>query len=96
MNPQDANPRNFEVQSIVYNDGDFSVAYGRWKDDTMQLAMRWNGDTEEEKGYPKTFGNPMWFIVSSGIKKTILKSLLESKHSKSKDILEILLSEEKN
>ncbi|HEY0769714.1 MAG TPA: hypothetical protein VGD31_05225, partial [Sphingobacteriaceae bacterium] len=66
MNPQNANPGNFKVQSIIYTspDGYFSIAKGTWTEDEQErLAMRWNGDIEDpnDKGYPSVFQNPMWF-----------------------------------
>ncbi len=59
--PSEVNPHNFEVIEIVYNLNGFSVAWGKWEDGTHRLAMRWNGEGEN-KGYPKTFGNPVWFM----------------------------------
>ncbi|WP_157719110.1 hypothetical protein [Halopseudomonas salegens] len=59
--PEEVNPRNFKVESVVYNDGDFSIAWGEWEDGELHLAMRWNGD--ESPGYPKTFGHPVWFLL---------------------------------
>lgn len=66
MRPQDANPKNFTVQRIIYTspDGGFSIAIGEWVEDEMnRFAMRWNGDINNtnDKGYPSQGGNPMWF-----------------------------------
>jgi hypothetical protein len=94
MKPENANPRNFEVEKIIYNDDEFSVAYGRWKDQPdRQVGMRWNGDSEEDAGYPKVFGNPMWFVVSSDLKEILLRALLESPSADRQAILEILLKD---
>lgn len=96
MKPENANPKNFEVEEVIYNDGEFSVAYGRWQNQPVkQLGMRWNGDADDDAGYPKVFGNPMWFLLSSDLKEIFLRSLLESDSSNKPAILEILLKEMK-
>lgn len=64
MNPQDVNPGNFEVERIIYNRNNFSIAIGIWQDDgTRRFAMRWNqrGTDPRDKGYPSVFQHPMWF-----------------------------------
>jgi hypothetical protein len=64
MNPEQVKPAKFRVHTIVYNDGDFSVAYGKWENSEVRLAMRWNGD-ENGLGYPNQGGNPLWFQLPS-------------------------------
>jgi hypothetical protein len=61
MKPENVLPRKFNVHTIIYNNGDFSVAYGVWEDDgSKRIAMRWNGG-DDEIGYPSQGGNPLWF-----------------------------------
>ena len=60
--PEDVNPWNFEVREVIYDNNGFSVAWGIWEEDNERLAMRWNGDGTDA-GYPKTFGNPVWFLI---------------------------------
>lgn len=92
MKPENVNPRNFKVLEIVYDNGEFSIAYGKFEEGENCIAMRWNGDGDDA-GYPKTFGNPMWFIVSNGLKLPILKSLLNENGSKNENILEVMKQE---
>jgi len=40
--------------------------------------MRWNGDDKDDAGYPKTFGNPMWFIIHDDLKQIIIQSLMSN------------------
>jgi hypothetical protein len=62
MQPENVKPFRFHVHTIIYNNGEFSVAYGIWEDDgSKRLAMRWNGEPEEHVGYPSQGGNPLWF-----------------------------------
>ena len=73
--PNEVNPHNFHVKQIVYNLNGFSVAWGIWEGDgSHRLAMRWNGDGED-KGYPKTFGHPVWFILPNELSVPFLQSL---------------------
>jgi hypothetical protein len=82
------------VAEIIYNDGEFSIAYGRWQNQPgRHLGMRWNGDTEDDAGYPKVFGNPMWFLLTSDLHDIMLRALLESPSANRPAILELLLKE---
>ncbi len=69
MKPENVKPAKFHKHTIIYDNGEFSVAYGIWEDDgSKRLAMRWNGDTEQEIGYPNQGGNPLWFqLPNDGI-----------------------------
>ena len=75
-NPKDVNPNNYKVKSILYDDNSFSIAIGTWKTQQNILAMRWNGD-DKDMGYPKTFGHPMWFIVTDKLKQPIIQMLMQ-------------------
>jgi hypothetical protein len=73
--PEDVNPHNFHVHNVIYNDGEFAIAWGEWEDNTMRLAMRWNGEGDDA-GYPKTFGNPVWFLLPENLTTPIIKGIL--------------------
>lgn len=75
--PTEVNPNNFKVKSVLFDNGAFSVVLGNWRDSDNVLAMRWNGDDEDDAGYPKTFGNPMWFIIHDELKQPIIQSLMQ-------------------
>ena len=89
MNPQDANPQNFQHSgNIIYTspDGFFSIARGHWGEDregTTRLAIRWNGDINNPKeiGHPNVRGYPMWFQLPSdddGYLPQVLRALAEN------------------
>lgn len=80
-NPKDVNPENFKVERVLFDNDSFSVAYGIWDSKNKVVAMRWNGDNEEDKGYPKAFGNPMWFIIHDDLKNMIIKGLIDKNPS---------------
>lgn len=93
MEPEKVNPRNFKVNEIVYDNSHFSIAYGKFENGDNCIAMRWNGDGEEDAGYPKTFGNPMWFIVDNQLKLPILKALINETHSIGTNLIKVLQEE---
>lgn len=92
MKPENVNPKNFELIEIIYDNGDFSIAYGIFEKTNKCIGMRWNGDisNNDDKGYPKVFKNPMWFILTDELKKPLLKSLLGLPNTKSKEIKRII------
>jgi len=92
MEPQKVNPQNFKVLNLIFNNLDFSIAYGIWEDDKKYLAMRWNGE-KNEIGYPNAFGNPIWFLIDINLKVIFLKSLLELPNVDKQEILKIIKEE---
>ena len=54
--------------------------------------MRWNSNVNDhnDKGYPKVFKNPMWFIVHQDLMKLLLKGLPRENNSNKKALLEAL------
>ena len=76
MKPEDVKPANFKYDRIIYNDDEFSIAIGIWKDDnSRRFAMRWNiGNTNA--GYPNYAGNPMWFQLPKNIN-GVITALIE-------------------
>lgn len=52
MKPEQVNPRNFKVIKVLYDDKQFSVAYGIWEENQKRIGLRWNGDSQDV-GYPK-------------------------------------------
>ena len=93
MKPENVNPKNVKIENIVYDNGYFSIAYGVWEDGNTHLMMRWNGETDDDPGYPKLFKNPVWFLVSEELKVPILTSLINLKSSKNTEILDALKNE---
>ncbi len=93
MKAESANPKIFNVHSIIYDDNYFAIAHGVWTESGENvLAMRWTGEQLDPKdlGYPKVFGHPMWFIVTNDLKNLILTALLNLPLSDTKKIIDIL------
>ncbi len=92
MQPEKVNSSKFTVSKVVYNSNSFSIAYGTYQGETHeQLAMRWNGETEESIGHPNSRGHATWFLITADLTDVLLTALLNNKASKKKDILNILL-----
>lgn len=89
MNPEDVSPKNFTPSNILFDNGSFSIAYGKWENSTMRLAMRWNG-TDTDPGYPKLFGNPVWFLIDDSLILPIVKALIGIDDSKKEEIFKVL------
>lgn len=93
FNPRDAlSPRDrWQLIDILYEDEDWSMAIGRWRDDDDArpvLAQRWNG-AEGEKGNPVSHGFATWFVIPDETYKLFLQSefIPEVKRAFVKDIL---------
>jgi signal recognition particle subunit SEC65 len=52
-----------------------------------------DANNNNDKGYPKVFKNPMWFIVHQDLMKVILKVLIGEKNSKKEVLLKTLETE---
>lgn len=87
--PEQVNPHNYQVHQILYNDGDFSIAWGQWEDGTMRVALRWNGEGDDA-GYPKTFGHPVWFQLPEHLTIPVLRGILGLESSRAKSIMEVI------
>lgn len=89
MRPENVNPSNFIVDSILFDNTDFAVAYGTWEDGSKVVAMRWNG-ADTDPGYPKVFGHPMWFIVTEELRLPIIRSLVGLENTNRDNLLKTL------
>ncbi|MCU0351851.1 MAG: hypothetical protein MUF43_13650 [Flavobacterium sp.] len=92
MEPEKVNHSKFKVQHILYNNTEFSIAYGQYEGGQFCLAMRWNG-SGNDPGYPKLFNNPVWFLVDNKLKLPIIKSLLELDSSDNEALIKALENE---
>lgn len=95
MKPEEVNPSNFKLREVLYNNGEFSIAYGIYDGGKEPvIAMRWNGKNEKSLGFPymgdRKTGTPVWFVIPDMLKITILRSIIGLPNAKSKEILKIL------
>lgn len=77
---EDVSQSSFPMDLILYDDGVFSIAWGRWERVEHSLGMRWNG-SGTDPGYPKLFSNPVWFRVTPELTLPTLIGLLSSVHA---------------
>jgi hypothetical protein len=98
MRPEDVNPRNFNWHHILYDDDDFSIAYGEWVESGgLCVAMRWNESPNGTVGFPHAFGqHPMWFVLTDEFKRGFLIYLLKKCEKGKRSIIKQILWDETN
>ena len=57
-------------------DGSWSVAEIDWED-SRAVGIRYNGDSNSNKGLPQARGNPAWFIVPAELGSAVLVAAKE-------------------
>ena len=91
MKPEEVNTSNFELREVLYNNGEFSIAYGIYEGGKEPvIAMRWNGKGAGV-GYPRKDKEPRWMVVHDELKIPFLKSILGNENAKSDKVLDIIL-----
>jgi hypothetical protein len=61
----------------LYDDGVYSVIWGRYKKNSYRvLGVRWNGK-EGEVGYPNLGGNPLWYVEPDFLLRPVLLGIRE-------------------
>ena len=71
-------PQNhWQLNNVLYDGGadGWSAAEGLW-DGERALALRWNGNDNQEKGNPISSGHPTWFIVPEELE-GVMSAVLE-------------------
>jgi hypothetical protein len=85
--PENVSSDNYQVHQIIYNDGKFLIAWGRGNDQTMRIAMRWNG---EPLGTQETFSNTVWFQIPETLSILMLRGILGVEFSHSEEIIKVI------
>ena len=78
MKPEDANTKNCKVVKVLFNNGDFSIAYLYLVDeDRNVLGVRWNYNygTDNELGSPNQGNNPKWLYYHEDLYIPTLNSI---------------------
>ncbi len=79
MNPKDANTKNCKVVKVVFDNGDFSIAYLYIINENKNiLGCRWNYNyiTNNDLGSPNQGKYPKWLYFSEDLYIPILNSLI--------------------
>lgn len=90
MKPTEVKHGKFKLIDVLYNDGDYTVAWGTWEGTQKVLAERWNGGDDSDPGWPRQGKYPTWMIVADALTTSRLKSLLGLPHAKDAAILKVL------
>lgn len=67
-----------EIDRILIDGGEYdvSIARGAW-DGVPRLLIRWNGGSENPKGFPAPRGHPAWHVIPDWMSRGVLESLAE-------------------
>ena len=81
--PTQVNHPRFPVSDadIIYDDGEFSVAFSVWDDEDKAVGIRWNhsqGGEGSGIGFPNSRSRPCWFILPTFFGRVFLKGLKAS------------------
>jgi len=93
VNPEKVTPKNFTVGKVIFDHYGFSIAYGHWNvegDERDCVGMRWNGEGDNDKGYPNHGKHSVWFVLPAELSIPILIMLLQQNEATRKTILDIL------
>lgn len=74
MNPTQVNPAAWQNHEVIFDDGEFSAVWGEFHGNRC-LGTRWNGDTDDERGYPGQGAYPLWFVVPDYLALSTLERL---------------------
>ena len=86
----------FPVHKVLYNDGEFSIAWGTWRQSGKNgLGMRWD-NLPTEFGYPTGFDKcrsvklPRWLVIPEDLSLPIVSGLLGRAHADKGALLQVL------
>jgi len=74
MNPILVNPVDWQNHEVIFNDEEFSAVWGQYKGNFC-LGTRWNGESENERGYPGQGAHPLWFVIPEYLTLSVLEKL---------------------
>jgi hypothetical protein len=87
--PQDVHHSKFPVEAVLYDDGDFAIAWGSYDGGPRVLGVRWNGG-EADAGYPKLFGNPVWMVIPGALTVPIVSGLVARASADQQAVIRVL------
>jgi hypothetical protein len=79
--PINVNHPRFPIaqHNVIYDDGEFAVAFSIWDNSDPGVGMRWNhsqGGGGSGIGFPNSRSRPSWFIVPDAIAIAVLQGML--------------------
>jgi hypothetical protein len=91
MKPTDVNDSMFPVHKVLYNDGEFSIAWGTWRQSGKNgLGMRWDFQPKEP-GFPTGYNNcPRWLVIPEDLSLPIVTALLGRTPADNNTLLQVL------
>ena len=62
IDPHAVEYRGWELKEVIYNNGDWSLARGQFREENA-VGIRWNHGGAQDKGFPLSRSKPVWFIL---------------------------------
>jgi len=90
MKPTEVKHGKFKLIDVLYDDKEYTIAWGTWEGTQKVLAERWNGVDDSDPGWPRQGKYPIWMKVTDDLTTSRLKSLLGLRHAKDAAILKVL------
>lgn len=76
MNGEEVKSALWKNVTVLFDNDDFSVIAGNYKNEGQKIGIRWNGGNKN--GFPLGCkGNPEWFVIPPELKHCILLSLIQ-------------------
>lgn len=90
--PQSVTHSKFPVDRLLYDDGEFAVAWGSYEGGPRRLGMRWSGDPNnpDDTGYPKLFKHPVWFMLPEALNVAFARALVGTPSADQQAVLHVL------
>jgi len=77
------------VDYVLYDNGEFAIAWGTYDGGQKLLGMRWNGGPNDP-GYPKLFQHPVWFVLPNELSVPLVRALLGEESADNQALLRVL------
>jgi hypothetical protein len=72
----DVTPGRWSEMSVLFDNGWYSVTWGRFDGQNHKdLGVRWNGQGNNDKGFPNSRGYPQWYVEPPFLHEGVLLSL---------------------
>ncbi|MFZ2969372.1 MAG: hypothetical protein WA080_10005 [Sulfuricurvum sp.] len=74
----DVRPKKWSNVLDLYDHNDYSAIWGNYEESAERvLGVRWNGESEDDLGYPNMAGYPVWYVEPKFLRQSILLDLLK-------------------
>lgn len=76
MKAELVNPQKWSDKKVLFDDGEFSVIYGKYENGNPVLGVRWNGE-DDEVGHPRQGKYPTWLVFPESFSLSLVRDIIE-------------------